>query len=70
MLNALKFLLDHLIKNGDAHVSAQAARHKQMLEEENAPVAEVQTYLPHQGVQSPFPKSEDGLGGTEDDDKI
>lgn len=66
MLNAVKFLLDHIIKHGDAHAAAQAARHKQILEEENSDLDGIVGSLPHDGGQSPQPATADGLGGTDE----
>jgi hypothetical protein len=64
MLQALMFLLDHVIKHGDAPASAQATRHKQILAEETAALSVVQSLLPHDGVQSPQSKVNNGLGST------
>lgn len=66
IFKALMFVLEYVINHGDSDMSVKAKRHKQMIEEELAPMTAIQESLPHEGSQSPQSKTSDGLGGTDE----
>lgn len=63
---AVDFLLETLIKHGDTPTAEKARHVREQMKKELEPMEEVLAFLPHEGTQSPQEKTEEGLGGTDE----